>query len=42
MRERATAVGGTLTAGCGADGGFEVMATLPIGASVGDGSGEST
>jgi len=30
MRERATAVGGTLAAGCGADGGFEVIATLPI------------
>jgi signal transduction histidine kinase len=42
MRERATAVGGTLTAGCGADSGFEVIATLPIGASAGDGSGEFT
>jgi signal transduction histidine kinase len=29
MGERAAAVGGTLTAGSRADGGFEVTATLP-------------
>ena len=33
MTERATAVGGTLTAGPGRDGGFQVHARLPLGAS---------
>ncbi len=32
MRERAELLGGTLTAGAGQDGGFEVRASLPIGA----------
>jgi signal transduction histidine kinase len=31
MQERAAAIGGTLRAGPAADGGYEVVATLPLG-----------
>ena len=35
MRERASALGGSLTAGAGPEGGFRVVATLPTGPDVG-------